>query len=76
MKNKIQNIDALSLLKSLNDKSIDIAFIDPPYNVNKKYGEGVDDNLPPEVFEQLMKDIISEFRRVTKRGFAFYLDWK
>ena len=74
--NTIYTIDALKGLKKLEDKSIDIAFIDPPYNVNKKYGEGVDDNLPPEVFEQLMKDIIREFRRVTKRGFAFYLDWK
>jgi DNA modification methylase len=74
--NTIYTIDALKGLKKLEDKSIDIAFIDPPYNVNKKYGEGVDDNLPPEVFEHLMKDIISEFRRVTKRGFAFYLDWK
>ena len=74
--NTIYTIDALKGLKKLEDKSIDIAFIDPPYNVNKKYGEGVDDNLPSEVFEQLMKDIIREFRRVTKRGFAFYLDWK
>ena len=78
-KAKINNItctDALSGLKKLKDNSIDIAFVDPPYNVGKNYGEGIDDSLPDKEFEQLMKDVISEFRRVTKRGFAFYLDWK
>ena len=75
-KNNIYHINALEGLKNLKDNSIDIAFIDPPYNVGKKYGEGIDDNLPEKEFEQFMKDVISEFRRVTKRGFAFYLDWK
>ena len=74
--NKIHNTDALSGLKKLKDNSIDIAFIDPPYNVGKKYGEGINDKLPEEEFNQLMQDIIAEFRRVTKKGFAFYLDWK
>ena len=75
-KNNIYHINALEGLKDLKDNSIDIAFIDPPYNVGKSYGEGIDDSLPDKEFEQLMKDVISEFRRVTKRGFAFYLDWK
>ena len=76
VKNKILNKDAVSFLKSLYDDSIDIAFVDPPYNVGKKYGLGINDNLPDDEFEQLMKNVIKEFRRVTKRGFAFYLDWK
>ena len=78
-KTKINNIvctDALSGLKKLKDNSIDIAFVDPPYNVGKKYGAGINDNLPDDEFEQLMKNVIKEFRRITKRGFAFYLDWK
>jgi len=74
--NKIHNTDALSGLKKLKDNSVDIAFTDPPYNVGKKYGEGINDKLPEEEFNQLMQDIIAEFRRVTKKGFAFYLDWK
>ena len=74
--NKIHNTDALSGLKKLKDNSVDIAFIDPPYNVGKKYGEGINDKLPEEEFNQLMQDVIAEFRRVTKKGFAFYLDWK
>ncbi len=74
--NKIHNIDALSGLKKLKDNSVDIAFVDPPYNVGKKYGEGINDKLPEEEFNQLMEDVITEFSRVTKKGFAFYLDWK
>lgn len=74
--NNIYNTDALSGLKKLKDNSVDFAFTDPPYNVGKNYGEGINDNLPKEDFNQLMQDVIAEFRRVTKKGFAFYLDWK
>ena len=35
-KNNIYHINALEGLKDLKDNSIDIAFIDPPYNVGKE----------------------------------------
>ncbi len=73
--NKIHEIDCLEGLKKLPDKSVDLAFIDPPYNVGKDYGV-YKDNLPEEEYIKFMSKVINEFRRVTKRGFGIYLDWK
>lgn len=43
--NKIHRIDCLEGLKKLPDKSVDLAFIDPPYNVGKDYGISKDNLL-------------------------------
>ena len=34
--NKIYNIDCLDGLKKIDDKSIDLIFTDPPYNIKYK----------------------------------------
>ena len=73
--NKIHKIDCLEGMRKLPDKSVDIAFIDPPYNVGKDYGI-YKDNLSDREYIELMKNVINEFRRITKRGFGIYLDWK
>lgn len=73
--NRIYCIDCLKGLKKIPDKSIDLAFIDPPYNVGKDYGT-VKDDLPEKEYIDLIKEVISEFKRITKRGFGIYLDWK
>lgn len=73
--NEIYNTDALDLLKIIPDKSIDLTFFDPPYNVGKDYGE-YKDNLPEEEYIKFMKKVITESKRVSKRGMGIYLDWK
>jgi len=73
--NKIYQKDCLEGLKQLTDKSIDLAFIDPPYNVGKDYGV-YKDNLPDNEYMELIKNVINEFKRVTKKGFGIYVDWK
>jgi site-specific DNA-methyltransferase (adenine-specific) len=73
--NKIHQMHCLEGLKLIPDKSVDLAFIDPPYNVGKDYGVSKD-NLSNEEYEDMIKKVISEFRRITKKGFAIYIDWK
>jgi site-specific DNA-methyltransferase (adenine-specific) len=73
--NKIYVLDCLEGMSKLPDKSVDLIFIDPPYNVGKDYGVYKDD-LPHEDYIDFMKAVISEFRRISKRGFGIYLDWK
>ncbi len=73
--NKIYCMDCLEGLRKLPDKSVDLAFIDPPYNVGKDYGVSKD-NLSDEKYWEMIKSIITEFKRVTKKGFAIYIDWK
>lgn len=38
MKNKIHNIDVLEGFKNIEDESIDIIILDPPYNIGKDFG--------------------------------------
>ena len=39
----------MEFLKEIPDKSINLVFTDPPFNVNYKYNE-YNDNLPDEVY--------------------------
>lgn len=73
--NKIYCMDALEGLRKLPNNSVDLAFIDPPYNVGKDYGVSKD-NLSEEEYINLVKNVILEFKRITRRGFAIYIDWK
>ena len=43
--------DCLEAMKSMADKSVDLVFVDPPYNVGKDYGTYKDDLLPEDYFE-------------------------
>ena len=72
---KIYLTDCLDGMERLPDKSIDLVFIDPPYNVGKDYGVSKD-NLSHDEYINFMKAVISEFKRVAKRGFGIYTDWK
>lgn len=52
---------------------LDLVFADPPFNIGKDYGEGVDDNLPLEQYYQWCEEWISQcFNLLAPHG-SFYL---
>lgn len=59
--------DALEELRKLPENSVDFAFADPPYNLNKKYNSYSDDLSITEYFEWC-DEWISELARVLKPG--------
>ena len=65
--NKIYNMDALEFLKNIEDKSINLIIIDPPYNIRKDIWDDVED------YEKWMKSIILELQRVLKDNGSFYM---
>lgn len=67
--------DCITELHKLEDKSNDVSFYDPPYNVKKKY-DGYDDNKTQEEYLQWMKDIYNECERVSKNGVIVYIGSK
>ncbi len=73
--NRIYLSDYLEGLKKIKTKSIDLAFTDPPYNTNKDFGV-YKDNLSEEEYSGMVTRLINELRRVTKRGFGIYIDWR
>lgn len=56
--------DVLTCLKSLPEKSFKCVVTSPPYNLNMKYGEGVNDRKPMDVYLAWLHDVFVECKRV------------
>ena len=71
-KNQIIEGDCLEILKRLPSESVDIAFADPPFNLQKKYGI-YRDSLEFEEYIKWCKMWITEMVRITKPSGAIFL---
>ena len=67
---KVIHGDCTKELERLNT-SIDLTFLDPPFNQGKEYSEH-DDNLPDEVYWEWMQEICSKVYDSTSQGGAIY----
>lgn len=65
--------DALEFLRSLPSNSANVVFLDPPFNLGKKYGKLVGDSRSSETYTRWLKSIIDEGVRVLANGGALYL---
>lgn len=69
---KIYDGNCLDVLKNRNlFPSIDLTFLDPPFNQNKDYAFH-DDNLSPEQYWEIMKEVCRMIFEVTSDGGAIY----
>lgn len=64
--NTIYNMDCLKGMRLLPDNSVDLAVIDPPYNIKKDYWDDIKD------YESWMKEVFVEIQRVLKDNGSFY----
>lgn len=64
--------DSLKLLKTIKDKSIDLIFADPPYNIGKDFGNNKDHWDSTEEYIAWCKLWIDECFRVLKDKGTFY----
>ncbi|MEW6444242.1 MAG: DNA methyltransferase [bacterium] len=67
--------DALAFLDRLRPATADIVFLDPPFNLGKKYGtrRKVDDRVSETLYFYYMTQIILSSVQVLKQGGALYL---
>ncbi|SLH43807.1 adenine specific DNA methylase Mod [Mycobacteroides abscessus subsp. massiliense] len=65
--------DCMELLRTLDDESVDLVFADPPFNLNKDYGQGVNDSLSESEYLSWCEAWIKECVRIISPGGAFYL---
>ncbi|MGY5148907.1 MAG: DNA-methyltransferase [Candidatus Nitrosopumilus sp. bin_68KS] len=65
--NIIFNSDVLTGFKKIPDNSVNLALVDPPYNISIKYGD-FSDNLDDYEYLQWCKKWIDEISRTLKRG--------
>ena len=69
---QIKNGDALSLLKDIKDKSVDLIIADPPYNLGKDYGNNYDFKGFEDYLE-FSKQWIEQAHRVLKNNGTIYV---
>jgi site-specific DNA-methyltransferase (adenine-specific) len=74
-KGNIYCLDALEFLKNSESKCADIVFLDPPFNLGKKYGnsDGEEDRLTENEYFNFIENILLESVRVLRDGGAFFL---
>ena len=64
--------DALEELKKIKDESIDLIVTDPPYNLNKDYGNN-DDKLEFNEYMEFSRRWLKECKRILKRNGTIYV---
>ena len=67
LQNTLLNEDCLTALKTIPDNSIDFTFVDPPYNLKKKYS-GYSDDLEITDYFSWCDEWLYELARTLKQG--------
>jgi site-specific DNA-methyltransferase (adenine-specific) len=67
--------DALHVLNSLRENCADIVFLDPPFNLGKRYGKNGShqDKIKETEYLEYMEKVISRSAAILKQGGALYL---
>ncbi len=72
MINKVIQGDCLEVMKNIPDKSIDLVFTSPPYNLGNNHHTGnkktqaYNDNLPENEYQELQVKVLNECFRILK----------
>lgn len=65
--------DCRDVLPTLESESVDLVFADPPFNLDKDYGEESDDDLAEDEYLRWCTEWIDECIRILKPGGSFFL---
>ncbi len=70
--------NAFDALEYLPDRFIDLVFVDPPYNLNKKFNSTSFQELEAEEYESWLETWVPKVVRMLKPTASFYIcgDWK
>ena len=66
-------MDCLQVLRACADNTVDLAFADPPFNLGKDYGEGIDDRRDESDYVTWCKAWLDELVRVLKPGGSLFV---
>jgi site-specific DNA-methyltransferase (adenine-specific) len=76
--NKIIHGNIFDTLNFLPDNFIDLVFIDPPYNLYKKFNTGKFKEMDDEKYEEWIDSWLSKIVRMLKKNSSIYIcsDWR
>jgi len=64
-------VNSVEYLRQESVPTLDLTFLDPPFNQNKDYTHH-DDDMPDDDYWQMMKTVCERVHRVTSKGGAIY----
>lgn len=70
---RLYEADCLDVFPQIPPASVDLVFLDPPFNVGHDYGDHFVDRLPANEYLDWCKDWLEQSERVLKPGGALYL---
>lgn len=70
---ELYNCDCLDILSKMENDSVDLIFADPPFNLSKEYGEGINDAVSEKAYLEWSEKWLKECVRVLKPGGAFFV---
>jgi site-specific DNA-methyltransferase (adenine-specific) len=78
IEDRVIHQDLFSCIDFLPNKFIDLAIIDPPYNLSKKFGNNKFSKTSAESYEEWLESWISSFKRCLKNTASLYVccDWQ
>lgn len=65
--------DCLTVLRSLESETVDLAFADPPFNLGKEYTSKINDSLATEEYLAWCREWLDEMIRLLKPGGSLFL---
>ena len=65
--------DCLQLLSALPNESVDLIFADPPFNLGKEYGQGINDQMELDKYLNWSQQWLGESVRVIKPGGSLFV---
>lgn len=65
--------DCLEILSQVPTESVDLAFADPPFNLNKNYSSRIDDNLASKAYLEWCEKWALEMVRTLRKGGSLFL---
>lgn len=76
--NKVINGDSFQVMDQLPSHSIDLALVDPPYNLNKKYDGMTFKQMKQAEYQQYTEDWINKLKPLLKASASVYVfaDWE
>lgn len=70
---RLYETDCLNMLKAMPAECVDLAFADPPFNLNKEYSSKINDKISEVDYLEWCKNWLDEMVRVLKPGGALFL---
>lgn len=70
---ELYEADCMCVLPTLKARTVNTVFADPPFNLKKKYGKRVSDDLENEKYLEWCRTWLTECVRVLKPGGALFL---